>query len=103
MKGERTREIVVELERTEVIRKRARTTVSFCEDCWRETDFIAVADAARLFGLDKADFFRLACGPAAHIKRADERTLVCTASIIARLHGARSKIQPGFNRLSTAT
>lgn len=103
MKGECTREIVVELERTEVIRKRARTTVSFCEDCWRETDFIAAAEAAWLFGLDEADFFQLACGPSAHIKRADERTLVCTASIIAQLYGARSKIQPAFHQLSTAT
>ena len=48
----RHREIVVEIERVQLIRKRTKTKLLFCPDCGKETDFISVSEAAALFMID---------------------------------------------------
>ena len=46
------REIVVEIERVQLIRKRTKTKLLFCARCRKETDFISVSEAAALFITD---------------------------------------------------
>ena len=45
------REVVLEIERITLVRKRARTSVEWCRDCRRSTDFVLLPKAAALFGI----------------------------------------------------
>jgi|SRR5687767_4912701 len=45
----REREVVLEIEHTRVVRKRTGTTVRFCRECARATDFVPLIKAAELF------------------------------------------------------
>jgi hypothetical protein len=49
MKIQKKREIVIEFERVQTVRKKARTHIIFCRKCGREVDFIALCEAAALF------------------------------------------------------
>jgi hypothetical protein len=46
------REIVIEIEQIRLIRKRARTQIAFCGKCGKESDFVSLNDAAKLFMTD---------------------------------------------------
>lgn len=85
MQGVRNREIVVELERVHLVRKRARTTVLFCEQCWRDADFLSLPDAARIFGLGELEFSRFAKNGIAHLRDEFGVNFLCTSSILAYL------------------
>ena len=43
------REVVVEIEHTKLIRKRASTRLKFCRGCKESTDFVPITKAAELF------------------------------------------------------
>ena len=49
------REVVLEIERVTLVRKRARTSVQCCNDCGRSTDFVPLTKAAGLFGITPAE------------------------------------------------
>jgi hypothetical protein len=49
MKVSPQREVILEIERVTLVRKRARTTVELCRDCRKSTDFIPLIRAAELF------------------------------------------------------
>lgn len=49
MKIQKKREIVIEFERVQTVRKKARTHIIFCRNCGHEVDFIALREAAALF------------------------------------------------------
>ena len=49
MKIQKKREIVIEFERVQIVRKKARTHVIFCRNCGREVDFISIREAVALF------------------------------------------------------
>ncbi len=49
MKILRSREIVIEFERVQLITKKAKTRVVLCTECGSETDFVSLRDAAELF------------------------------------------------------
>ena len=57
MKVAPQREIVIEIERIQLIRKRAKTHLRFCMECGKQSDFVAVAEAASLFGTTEANVF----------------------------------------------
>jgi len=52
MNASKHREIVVEIEKVQLIRKRTKTKLLFCTKCGQETDFISVSEAAALFTTD---------------------------------------------------
>ena len=58
MTAEVEREIVIEIERIQIIRKRAKTYLQLCSDCRCKVDFIPICQAAELFGTTTDDLFR---------------------------------------------
>lgn len=88
------REIVVELERVRLVRKRACTTVYFCEHCWQETDFVSLRDAAKLFGLDEPEFSRSFDRGLIHFHDETETRFVCISSIVAHLSSITRHARP---------
>ena len=51
------REVVVEIEHTRVVRKRAATHLRYCRGCARSTDFLLLTKAAELFDLEPVRIF----------------------------------------------
>ena len=49
------REIVIEIERVQVIKRRAKTRVHYCTDCNLDADFVSLAQAADIFGTYAGD------------------------------------------------
>ena len=58
MKIQKQRELVIEFERTQIVRKRAKTHLLFCCECRREIDFISLREASTLFGTNAAQLFQ---------------------------------------------
>ena len=50
MKIQKQRELIIEFERVQLVRKKAKTHLIFCRDCGREVDFISLHEASGLFG-----------------------------------------------------
>lgn len=57
MTSDRHREVVVEIEHTRVVRKRAATHLRYCRGCTRSTDFLLLTKAAELFDLEPVRIF----------------------------------------------
>jgi len=71
MEGSQHREVVLEIERTTVVRKRAKTKLAFCRECKSITDFITVARAAELFSITTFEMFEFSQSEVCHF-RVDE-------------------------------
>lgn len=54
----KTKTVVLEIERVQVIRKKCQAYSRFCANCRTEVDFIELAQTARLFEINIADLFR---------------------------------------------
>jgi hypothetical protein len=50
-------EVVVEIERVQLIRKRIKTHSMCCEECGRQMEFISICEAADLFSTDADRIF----------------------------------------------
>lgn len=59
MTPKKLREIVIEYERIQLIRKRAKTELAHCGKCDQGSDFVPLLDAADLFGTTDMDLFDL--------------------------------------------
>lgn len=78
------REIVIEYERIQLIRKKARTELMHCEACGRDADFVAPETAAKLFEIHIDDLLAFISGNNCH-HRAAGKTLVCVNSLLATI------------------
>ncbi len=79
------REIVIEYERIQLIRKRARTEVAHCQGCGTVTDFVRVADVASLFEIGVDDAIEFASGNGCHYRKDSGPASLCLSSLLARL------------------
>jgi riboflavin biosynthesis pyrimidine reductase len=80
------REIVVEIEHVRVVRKKCKAHIFYCSECRRETDFIRLPEAAKLFEVDTAKLMQFI--NANHIHRILEtggETLICLAPFLDRV------------------
>ena len=50
MKIQKQRELIIEFERVQLVRKKAKTHLIFCRNCGREVDFVSLREASSLFG-----------------------------------------------------
>ena len=55
MKISPKREVIVEIERLTLVRKRATTTLEWCRECGKSTDLIPLVKAAELFSITPAE------------------------------------------------
>lgn len=47
---QKQRELIIEFERVQLVRKKAKTHLIFCRSCGREVDFVSLREASSLFG-----------------------------------------------------
>lgn len=93
----RQREIVVEIEKVHLIRRRAKTNLFFCVDCKRETDFISPDEAAALFMTDTGRILHFISANKCHFQsRANDVACICLAAFLeavgSKIDGSRIKL-----------
>ena len=89
MKISKHRELVVEVEHVETIRRRARTGLGFCAECGKQVELLSLEDAARLFDAHAADLMNFIKVNRCHFHRSPDRDVyICLAGFLAalRLH-----------------
>ena len=91
MKAEKKREIVIEFERVQMIRKRAKTTLASCDECGEERDVVSLTEAAELFETAQDNLFRFIKQNDCHYHVSDNSSIyLCIASLIERMQQKHS-------------
>lgn len=83
MTAKRQREIVIEFEKVQLIRKRAKTTLRHCAGCGAEADFVKLGAAARIFDTRNGDLAAFVASNAVHM---DADIDICIPSLLAVMH-----------------
>ena len=78
---------MIEFEKVQMIRKRAKTALAFCTKCGSEADFVGLSAAARLFDTPNGD---LAMFIDAHAVHTDEEIGICIPSLLAVMHSKQN-------------
>jgi hypothetical protein len=91
MKIQKKREIVIEFERVQLVRKKARTHLIFCRGCRREVDFLSLPEAAALFAAQPDNLLQFVRLNHAHFETgADGEIFLCLASFLAAMKAKMS-------------
>ena len=86
MTAEVRREIVIEFERIQLIRKRAKTYFQLCADCGQHVDFVPICQAAEIFGLDTDTLLRFIRINRCHFQSGEAaKALLCLNTFIAAI------------------
>lgn len=97
--GRATREIVIEVERIQLVRKRARTHLHTCDRCEAVSDFVGLSDAARLFEIERDRLFDFIQKNGCHFIDAQHGEIqICLTSLLERMRTIN-----GGNRLNGTT
>lgn len=82
----RQREIVIEFEKVQTIRKRAKTRLISCLGCDAEADTVSLADAAELFETDRDALFQFIRQHDCHYQvEVDDRIYLCVPSLLDKM------------------
>lgn len=77
------REIVIEFEKVQMIRRRARTIYKYCRGCGAEKDFVGVRAAAALFGITAEELHSFVSANAVHLAAVGTNTnSICIPSLL---------------------
>ena len=80
----KTRNIILEIERVQLIRKRCQSQPRFCSDCLTDSDFITAKEAALLFGTYPENLIQFIEANSGHYtKDADGAIFICVNSFLA--------------------
>lgn len=83
MHTSRRREIVIEFEKIQIIRKRAKTTLVSCDGCENEADAVSLAEAADLFETSREELFRFIEQNECHYHVAiEDQIYLCVPSLL---------------------
>lgn len=81
------REIVLEIEKIELIRKRAKTRVMHCQDCGTESDVLSHVEAAELFETRPGKIFDFVKQNSCHYQVSYNGTIyLCVVSFVERIN-----------------
>ncbi|CAN5360196.1 hypothetical protein BH10ACI3_BH10ACI3_24660 [soil metagenome] len=97
MTAPKQREIVIEFERVQLIRKRAKTEIRNCDGCGAESDTVSHVEAADLFEMTPGDLFHFIQQNDCHYHVSyNGKTYLCVTSLLERMN------QKNSTRLLTA-
>src|SRR4029078_542902 len=97
MNASKHREIVVEIEKVQLIRRRTKTKLLFCSTCRQQTYFISADEAAALFITDTDRIFHFISVNECHIQtQADGSACICLTAFLdtvrTKIGGSRIKL-----------
>lgn len=83
MTANRHREIVVEFEKVQLIRKRAATDIHRCDECNADTDFVVKTVAAQIFGIMEEELTDFLKNHAVHTQEFRQNMpMICVMSLL---------------------
>jgi len=86
MRIQKKREIVLEFERVQVVRKKAQTHIIFCRTCGREVDFVSIREAAALFTTQADKLLQFVRVSKSHFETgADGEIYLCLVSFLTAM------------------
>ena len=86
MKIQKKREIILEFERVQVVRKKAQTQILFCRSCGREIDFVSMREAAALFTTQAEKLLQFVRLNKSHFETAaDGEIYICLVSFLTAM------------------
>jgi hypothetical protein len=88
------KEIVVEIERLQIVRKRAKTHMSFCSGCRANSDFVSIREAASLFDTHETSLVNFVTANNCHSHLEVAELHICLVSLLAVFR--RSDRRPGL-------
>jgi len=98
--GKKTREIVIEIERIQLIRKRAKTTLQLCTECETPSDFVGLSEAVRLFEIEKNDLMNFIERNDCHfMEDGFEDKQICLTALLDRMRAIDTGKKLGSNPL----
>lgn len=75
------REIVIELERIQKVRRKAAVASLFCVVCSMHSDFVSLSDAERLFDLTREELLGRFIRSGVHTQRTADDERICVNSL----------------------
>lgn len=91
MEGSIEREVVLEIEHIQIVRKRAKTSLRFCRDCNRTSDFITLRCAADLFSTTPSALFEFTQSHVCHFQIASEQQILLCLTDLLKAMSKRMK------------
>ncbi|MBK6750173.1 MAG: hypothetical protein KA956_00850 [Pyrinomonadaceae bacterium] len=91
MTTKRQREIVIEFERVQLIRKRAHTTIVNCSKCNSDVDCVTASLAAELFDIELGEFLGFVTRFGVHHEHGPTGTAICVPSLLAEMQQRHDK------------
>lgn len=86
MKVQKQREVCIEYERVQLIRKRARTHFFYCDECQMQTDFVFLNEAAKLFSTRVEVLFQFIRDTGSHYRTKNEGEIfICLNALIEQM------------------
>ena len=83
MTAKRQREIVIEYERIQLIRKRAKTEIAHCRECGGGADVVSLIEAGELFETGHVDLFQFIKQNDCHYHVGDgNKIYLCVTSLL---------------------
>ena len=87
MTAQRQREIVIEFERVQMIRKRTSTVLMHCEGCGTVADAVSHVEAAQLFETAPENLFQFIKQNDCHYQVSyNGKTYLCVVSLLERMN-----------------
>lgn len=79
-------EVIVEFQRVQTVRKRAKTHLRTCTRCGKKTDFISLAQAARLFEVSASKILGFVKDNSCHLETYHAGDIhICLPAFIAQM------------------
>jgi len=103
MTGVSQRQLVIEVERVQTVRRRVPTTAGYCRDCRREVDLVDIGDLARVFEVSVADAVLQLRRRRIHMLHVSGGAIfVCADSLLTRSDPGHAMLIKGLPRSSAA-
>jgi hypothetical protein len=83
---QKTKDLILEIERVQLIRKKCRTVIEFCEQCQVETNFVTLTEAASLFSVQTNNLLNFIQITACHsAENSAGEFLICVNSLLGNI------------------
>ena len=88
------RELVIEIEKVQRIRRTAETYSAVCRDCGSKSEFVDLGKLSALFEVAPSRFLEAMRANACHISRADRSVRICVTSLLTLLQRTVAEVSP---------
>ena len=86
MRIQKQRELIIEFERVQLVRKKAKTQLVFCRNCGREVDFISLREASSLFSTPAENLLQFVRISQSHFESgANGEIYICLVSFLTAM------------------